>query len=876
MNRSWRRYARFWGARVDEDVNDELTFHIEMRVRDYVARGMSEREARRAAIHRLGNVDEARAACLTIGHRRQRRMTRTQIVDALVQDVRYALRTLARQKGWTAVALVTLALGIGASTAVFSVINSLLLHPLPYAHADRVATLWRQDAKAGIMITPGPSLVRTWRQQSHDLEAVEPYDQTPLTLSEGGSALELSAGFVEPTFFAFTGIPLLAGRTFRSEEDGYQPAPVALLGEGLWRQRFGADRAVIGRRISLDDKPYTVIGIVPAAMRLPGPAPKPIDVWVPLPHDTSGYGRQAAARVRPGISFEQAGAELDSIAARDPRNGGLGSRKFTTKLARPRDFVGFRTSLYLLAGAVALLLIIACANVAHLLIARGAARERELAIRAALGAGRTRLFRQLITESLLLAVIGGTLGIVLGYLSVRALAALQPPQLSELANAQMNETALVAAIVLATLTGLVFGLVAAVPTIRETTRHSLRGAASSGAVALRTHRLRAFLVVTEMALSAMLLVGAVLLVRSVMKLQQVDPGFDTRNLYSVYVEIPNARYGDAAARRQLAEQIVARVSAARGVVAASRALNVPPDLGYLIAPIEGEGTAYKEPSNATATNTVAPEFFHTLGLHLRGRTFSAGSPDRNEIIVNEGLARLFWPGQDAIGKRIRFPIPGRSNPPWMTIIGIAGNVAMSSLKNDPGQPLIYYPFSTDDEPRSVTLALRVRPGDDLMQSLRAAVASIDPRLAPATVKSVSNSMLETIATQRFTMNLLAGFAFLAVALSAIGLYGVIAYVVTQRTREIGVRIALGATPGLVARSILTRAIGLSIVGLCVGLAASVWGTKLIESALYGVTGTDALSFVATALVLLAISFVACMVPMRRAMRVDPVIAMRGD
>jgi putative ABC transport system permease protein len=509
---AWRRYVRFWGTRVDADVDDELAFHVEMRAREYVARGMNEHDARAAAMHRVGDLPTARNACLTIGHRRHRRMTRTQIVDALAQDLRYALRTLNRQRAWTTVAVVTLGLGIGASTAVFSVVNSLLLHPLAYRDADRVAMIWRVDPKSTLMLSPEFKMLEAWRAQSRTVEAIESFQTADMTLTGQGDATVLHTAAVRPSFGAFVGIAPIAGRSFVAEDVTGTGGSVALLSEALWRQRFGGAANTVGTRVTLNDKIYTVVGIVPSAFRLPTfSGDGATDVWLALGRDTRTIGGMTLARLRPGVSRETASKELDRIVQPSGLMEKFGSKEFVAKLVKPGDLVGFKSSLFLLSAAVALLLLVACANVAHLLLARGATRERELAIRTALGAGAARLARQLLTEASVLAGAGCAAGVALGYAGVRLLLVLRPRSLSELAPTQMDSRALVLAVGLSVVTGIVFGLTAAIHAVRHSTSDSLRATALSGTGVKRSHRLRSMLVVTEMALSAMLLVGAVLL-----------------------------------------------------------------------------------------------------------------------------------------------------------------------------------------------------------------------------------------------------------------------------------------------------------------------------------------------------------------------------
>jgi len=874
---AWRRYVRFWGPRVDADVDDELAFHLEMRVRDYVARGMSERDACAAASRRLGNLRGARAACLTIGQRRTRRMTRVQTIDALIQDARYAMRTLGRQLGWTSVSILTLALGIGASTAVFSVVNSLVLHPLAYAHADRIVVISRLDPKNHLALSPSTTIIDAWQQQSHAFERIEAYARNDMTLTGLGEATVVHTSAVDSDFVKFTGIPMLRGRAFLPSETHKLGARVALISEQLWRDRFGGVDEVLGKSVRLDDKPFTIVGVTRGSFQIPTWGESRTDVWLPLGFDTI-YAVNDVARLRPGQDDAAVVKELDAITARSNAKE-LGSTKnFVAQLQRPGDMIVFRSSLFLLSGAVAMLLLVACANVSHLLLARGATREREIAIRVALGAGRGRLIRQLLTESLMLAAVGCAAGIVISLGGVKALLALRPPSLPQLALTHLDGRALAVAMIVSVITGIAFGVTAVFQAIRRTTADSLRDGAANGSAGSRNSRLRSFLVVTEMAVSALLLVGAVLLVRTVLKLQNVDPGFNAADLYSMKIDLPQSRYRTNAAIRGFAAQVLEQARTIPGVTDAVLAANTPPQVGFMIGSLEAENVPAITGSRPfMAVNTVDSGYFHLLGAKLRGANFDAGSAQRNEIIINEALATSFWPGQEALGKRIRLkPASGKSDEhQWMRVIGIAPNIAVLALGADHAEPMIYYPPSESGWSMS-TLAVRVKPGTDPTAALRAIVPRIDPRLAPPPVRTVQSQLAETVSSQQFTMTLLAVFASLAVLLSAIGLYGVISYVVTQRRREIGIRIALGATPRMVARAVVARGLVLSTLGLALGLVASVWATKLIKSSLFGVTGTDPLAYTATAALLLTISVLACLVPMRRAMAVDPVIAMRGE
>lgn len=874
---AWRRYVRFWGPRVDADVDDELAFHLEMRVRDFISRGMSERDARAAASNRLGNLRGARATCLTIGHRRARRMTRVQTLDALIQDARYAVRTLGRQLGWASVAILTLALGIGASTAVFSVVNSLVLHPLAYTGADRIVVISRIDPKNHIALSPSAAILDAWQKQSHAFEHIEVYARKDMTMTGVGDATVMHTSAIDSDFVKFTGIPMLRGRSFLPSETHKIGARVALISEQLWRDRFGGTDEVLGKLLRLDDKPYIVVGVTRGSLQIPTWGDSRTDVWVPFGSDTT-YAVNDIARLKPGQSDAAVVKELDAITARSNTKELGSTRNFVAQLQRPGDMIVFRSSLFLLSGAVAMLLLVACANVSHLMLARGATREREIAIRVALGAGRGRLIRQLLTESLMLAAIGCGAGILVGVGGVKALLALRPPSLHQLALTHLDTRALAVAIVVSVITGIAFGVTAVLQAIRRTTADSLRDGAANGSAGSRHSRLRSFLVVTEMAMSALLLVGAVLLVRTVAKLQSVDPGFNPVDLYSMKIDLPQSRYRTNADIAAFAAQVLERARAIPGVTGAVLAASTPPQAGFMIGALEAENVPAASGSTPfMAVNTIDSSYFRLLDVKLRGANFDAGSAQRNEIIINEALATRFWPGQEALGKRIRLKTASTKpeDQQWMRVIGVAPNITVLALGAEHAEPMIYYPPSEQGWSMS-TLAVRAKPGTDPTAALRAIVPRIDPRLAPAPVRTVESELAETISSQQFTMTLLAVFACLAVVLSAIGLYGVISYVVTQRRREIGIRIALGATPRAVARAVVARGLVLSTLGLVLGLVASVWATKLIKTSLYGVTGTDPVSYAATAALLLGISMLACFVPMRRAMAVDPVIAMRGE
>ncbi len=879
LARTWRRYLRFFGPRADADVDDELRFHFEMRVRDYVVRGMSEADARDAVMRRLGDLARVRAECVTITSRRERRVARTQIVDALVQDVRFAVRTLGRQKGWTAAAILTLALGIGATTAVFSVVNSLILHPLPYPHADRVVLVFQEPTtgnETGIRITVSPdySLARAWIEGTRSFESLEAYTTTDVTLEPpGGTPSTARAARIRPGLLPFAGQRPLLGRAF-TPSDIAERAPVVMIGEGMWRSRFGADSQIIGRAITVDDKPYTIVGVMPEAMRLPRFRQTGTDLWLPLALTDSTLGVALVGRLRPGVSFASAAQELDSVTARTQGIKG-DEMRFRTRLTSPGEMVSFRESLLLLSGAVALVLLIACANVAHLLLARAATRQRELAVRAALGASKLRVIRQLLTESLVLATAGCVGGLAIGYLGLRAAIALRPASVIELSAATLNSTALVVTIALSLVAGLGVGLIGSLQSARYSTHEGLKAGALTTSHARRHNRLRSVLVVSEMALSTTLLVGAMLLVRSVIRLQATDPGFEPRGLYAVSPDLPDRRYPNDTAKRAFDEELVRRARAMPGVEAATLADGAPPGYRFLIGALQVEGDP-PPPAGTTSFlryNAVEPAYFRIMGMRIvEGTTFTDSSRAGGQLIVNEGFARRIGRGRSVLGTRVRL-MQGDRNGPWHIIVGVVADAATGGLTDQRSDPILYLP-----SPGQYALAVivRMKAGFQAMPGLRALVAELDPHLPPPELVDIEAAMERSVEGPRFTMMLLAAFTAIAVVLAAIGLYGVMAYTVAQRTREIGIRMALGATRRTIAGGVVRNGLSLAAFGLAAGLIGAWWATKAVEKMLYGLSRTDPSSFAAAGAVLLATAMVACAVPSRRATGVDPSIAMRAE
>ena len=874
---TWRRYLRFFGPRAEADVDDELAFHIDLRAHEYIARGLSPDEARRAATRRLGDLAAARAECIAITTRRERRMTRAQLVDAFVHDVKFGWRTLGRQKGWTAVAVITLALGIGANTAVFSVVNTLLLHPLPYPNANRMAFVYLEpnqgnNTGVSVAVVPPARLVRAWKEGSRSFESLEPYssDERPLRTSDGAPAT-VSTASVLPSFADFTGTRPVAGRLF-TKNDIAERARVVALSEPFWQTRFGGDRGIIGKPIVLDGQPYTVVGVMPGRFRLPRIESTVADVWLPLDILDDSLSLSVIGRLRPNVSLATATKELDTIYARAvPARGG--TKDFKVRLAPPSEMVSFRDSLVLLSVAVALVLLIACGNVAHLLLARTSARQRELAIRAALGAGRVRLVRQLLTESLLLAAAGCVGGLVVGWLGLHALVAIRPDSLSELGEARVSGATLLVTAGLAVLTGLVVGGLGAMQTARFSASDAMKASATSVSQSRRQRRLRSLLVMSEMAVSTVLLVGAALLVRSIVHLQTIDPGFDPSRLYSIQVPL-QAQYPNAATRTAFLSGVEDRIRRIPGVEAVTIAAGAPPSRSFIIGAlhIEGQPTPPENMTSFVDYNGVEPGYFKMMGMRIiEGSTITDTTRAAGQAVVNVGFAKKYWPGRSALGARVRILNQGQGD--WKTIVGVVSDALTGGLTGDASRPMLYMAATELFQP---ALIVRAAPGRDPMPAIRAEIAKADPRLPAPNVSSVERAMARSIARPRFTMTLLVTFTGLALVLAAVGLYGVMAYAVTQQTREIGIRVALGATRAAIASDILRRGVVLAAAGAVIGVLGARWASKLLESMLYGVGRTDPVSFGIGVLALILTAVVACLVPVRRAVAVDPIIAIRAD
>ncbi|MDB4875759.1 MAG: permease [Gemmatimonadetes bacterium] len=865
--------------RWERDVEDEIKLHLALRAEQLAAQGAAPDEAYREAVRRFGPLNESRARLLDAARHREQQMQRTEFFGDVRQDLSFALRTLGRQKGWAAITVLTLALGIGATTAVFSVVSSLLLHAVPYPAPDRVVIV-EQEPSAGnntgmhVSITPAPPIVNAWRDGNHTFETLEPYRSSTAALRTNGDPAQISATWILPSFVSFAGERPILGRLFSPAEMASH-ARVALLSESLWQSRYGGDQAVLGRTITIDDSVYTVIGVLPAALRTPSRGRTATDAWLPLDLSNKRLGLRVVGRLRAGATIGAARHDLDALSG---RSGAYppGKLPFVARISTPADLVDFREALLMLTAAVALVLLVACANVAHLMLSRTASRHRELAIRAALGAGRARLFRQLLTESLVLALTGAALGVFLGWIGLEALVALRPPSLVELVAARLDHTTLFVSVALAIASGVAFGVIGAVQSARHSTHESLKAGSLATSHSRRSDRLRSLLVVSEMALSATLIVGATLLVRSVVNLQDTDLGFNPSGVYAVSVTLPKSRYATPAARAAFRHELTSRLRVVPGIRDLAVAEVTPGSRSFAIGKFEVEGEAPSPASTETSYidgNGVAPGYFTMMGIRLvEGTTFTDTSDAANQVVINAGYARSHWPSGGALGHRVRVAYQG--NGTWKTIVGVAADAATGGPGSAPQAPMLYQP--SGDSQYGTSVMIRTQGTADVVTPVRALIRSIDPQMTAPTIESTEQIVANSIAGPRFSMLLLTVFTLLALVLAAVGLYGVMAYSVAQRTREIGIRVALGAPRGAVARMVVARGVILACIGAALGLGGAYLGTRLIVKLLYGVAPVDALSFTTGAVVLILAALAACVVPTRRALGVDPIRAIRAD
>ena len=802
-------------------------------------------------------------------------------MDSLSRDFRHAFRRLFAAPGFAATAILTLALGVGATTSIYSVVDALLLRPLPYREADSLFKALNVFESGQRTDSLAYDKFIEWKEQRDIFEVVEPYSARTFTLAGSGDPRMIFAVEVGGGVMGLLGMPAARGRTIQPE-DAQQGRDVVVLGDPLWRSAFGADPAIVGKAIRLDDRTFEVVGVMPPAFRFPA---RVHELWTPAPLVAERSGRPAAysalVKLRPGLGRERAQERADTIAAalttQKPRQGGWRIDIRPLRAMNPRE----RTALLVLFGAVAFVLLIACANIANLLLVQGAGREREMAVRGALGASRGRLVRQLLAETLLLACAGGVLGIILSWQAVQLLAAYTPRSLTFL-NA--NDIALdwrVIAFAVAVTLGTVFGfgLMPALRTSRTALHESLKAGTRTSTDSPKLEYLRRAFVVGQLALTLVLLIGAGLLVRTFSTIVRADPGFEAEKLVTASLVLPRWKYPDVASQRAYYDQVIERLRALPGVEAATVAGGAPPTGGGisfdLAFEIEGRGVVLEDPRLILPIASVPAEYFSVLGIPLRaGRSFIPAdhtSPP-SSIVISETMARELWKGENPLGSRLRMS----ADWPWYTVVGVVGDVYQFEHTRPQGQFAAYYPIGSG---RGAQLAIIVRTARDpegMVAAIQRQIWTVDPDQPILSIATVRDRYAEFFDTPRFYAVLMGAFAAIGLIIAAVGLYGVLAYSMAQRTREFGIRMALGAERRDVIRMVL-RAGGLLIAaGLLIGAAGSLLVTRSLEAMLVNVPRTDVITYAVVLGTLALTGLAATWIPARRATRIDPVVALRAE
>ncbi|MGH9837169.1 MAG: ADOP family duplicated permease [Blastocatellia bacterium] len=873
--RGWlvRLFGGFHRKRREREFAEELESHMALHIEDNLRTGLSPEEARRQALIKLGGV--------TLTQERYREQGGLPMLETLWQDLRFGARMLLRQPGFTLIAGLTLALGIGANAAIFSIVNAVLLRPFSYQAPERLVSLQERISAGGF--SPSYPNFADWRAQHTVFDSISAVrGNESFNFTGTGEPERVQGRIVSAEFFSTLGIEPLLGRDFLAEEDRPGATPAAILSYGFWQRRFGTDASIIGQQLTLNLQSFTVIGITPANFQYGADA----DVTVPIGLQAERFrnrgrdpGTDVVARLKPNVSQQQAESELNLIAARLEQQYpevNKGRRVRVTPLHE--SFVGnVRQPLLILLGAVGLVLLIACANVANLLLVRSSARQKEMALRVALGADRWRIIRQLLTESVLLAALGAALGILLAYWGMSFIATQLPDGIPRLQEASVDAPVLVFTLAVSLLTGLLFGLVPALqasrPNLTESLKEGDRG--SSG----RRQRLRSVLVVGEVALTLTLLVGAGLLIQSFRRVLQVDPGFKAQNLLTMQISVNNP---DGQQVANFFEQLQQNVRSLPGVKAVAVSNGIP--FGTANFPtflIEGRPEAENKP--AGVRYTVSPDYFQTMGIELvKGRLFAAQDTRDTPmvIVIDEVLARQYFSNEDPLGQRLK----QSPTSPSLEIVGIVRHVENQSLDRQGQVPAQFYtnfnqiPLpSLPGSVRRINLLMRtaVEPLS-LASAVRGQIAALNKDQAVFNVSTMEQTVAQSVSTRRFSTLLLTVFAIVALALASLGIYGLMSYAVAQRAREIGVRMALGAQASDVLKLVIGQGLKLAFVGVALGLVASLALTRTMKNLLFGVSATDLATFTALALLLTLVAVLACWIPARRATKVDPMIALRSE
>jgi predicted permease len=872
---------RLWGRKSrEDDLDRELRSHLELEAEDQQERGLSADEAHYAAQRALGNT--------TLIKEDVRAISRWTRLESAWADLRYAARLLRKTPSFTAAIVATLALGIGANTAIFSVCDAVLLRRLPYSDPDRIVMLWERSPHEETLDAVAPANFIDWREQTRsfdEIAAINPYPTFVLT--GRGEPVRLAGAGVSSNFFSLLGSRITVGRGFLEEEDRPGRDRVAILSYSIWQHRLGGDPDVVGEHVTLNDISYTVVGVLPREFEFVSKASdfqarNQFDVWVPLAlnlekQERNHHPLRVFARVKPGVALTQAQADLDVVAANLARlfpewnkERGIAAIPLIQQVT-----ANVRTALRTLLGAVGLVLLIACANVANLLLSRAAARQKEMALRAALGAGRSRLAQQLLIESLLLAVVGGGMGLLLASGAIRALTPYLPADLPRASGTTVDVRVFAFTGLISLATGVLFGLAPILQAHRANPNEALKQ--STRIAGGMSSRMRSGLVIAEMAMAVVLLIGAGLVAKSFWALLHVAPGFRTEQILTARLTLPGSRYPDARRIAAFQRELLEGLRNAPGVQDAALSAYLPLSgtdnaWGFVI---EGRPPLPTGEYNVAKYRPVSPGYFETIGIPLlRGRGFRSVDDEAPDLVavINESMARKYWGQENPVGQRFQF-----GPPTWRTVIGVVGDVHHEDLAAEP-RPEMYVPFSQapNNEARTTIVVRALADLTAVTATLRKVVAAIDSAVPLDQVATMEQLVSASVGQPRLRTTLLAVFSILALVIASTGIYGVMSYLVIQRTREFGIRLAVGATKRDVLRLVLGRAAVLTVSGLCLGMLGAVALTRVIASLLYGVTPLDPLTFAAVPLLLFAVALFASSIPARRATRIDPMVALRYE
>ena len=814
------------------------------------------------------------------------RQVRNDIMDSIIKDIRYGIRNLLKRPAFTLIAIITLALGIGANTAIFSVVNALLLRPLPFTEPDKLIQVWEASIKQGQRHDVSYPNFVDWRDQNQSFQQIAAYSDRTFNLTGDAEPEQIQGVMISPAFLPMLDVKPILGRVFLPEEDYPNKVFSAVISERLWRRHFNSDGQIVGRTISLNYESFTIVGVVKNIVDVPR-LPVDTEVWIPISHSSGFDNRQGhylsvLARLKPGVTPEQAQTDMNRIAGTLTAQHPDSNTNLGVRLVPLQDqIVGdFKLALQVLLTAVLLVLLIASANVANMLLARAADRQKEVAIRTALGASRFRLVRQLLTESLLLSVLGGAVGLLLAWWGVYLLVAFGPSDLPRLKEITVDARVLAFTFTIAMLTGIISGIVPALKASFAHVNEALKESGRNAAGSVGHRRLRSLLVASEIALSLVLLVGAGLVLKSFHKLQAVNPGFNPQNLLIVQVSLRGPRYQEETPTITFFDQLVEKTKASPDVQSVATRSYIPvglnEDYAYLSFMVEGQAP---DPANRPLAyyNAVSPDLFHTMEIPvLRGRPFDSHDVMKAQhvIIINETLARRYFPGTDPIGKRMTLNDENPKEEDWATIVGVVKDTMQRQLGGEPAAEM-YLPFAQSPH-RSMVLMIRTTNPENVVSAIRRDVQALDPNLPLYGIRTMENVISESIAAARFRTSLLAIFAAVALVLAMVGIYGVMSYAVTQRTHEMGIRMALGARGLDVVKLIVRNGMSLALVGAIIGLAGAFAITRLMTGLLFGVSPTDALTFVLVTAGLLLVAMFACYIPARRATKVDPLVALRYE